>query len=64
MLGALLYGFVAAIVLQLKTLDIIPRSASDLAAMLPALITILALVVAVQKERQPAALTKPYQRGE
>ncbi|GBD84465.1 beta-methylgalactoside transporter inner membrane component [bacterium BMS3Abin02] len=64
MLGALLYGFVAAIVLQLNTLGVIPRSASDLAAMLPALITILALVVAVQKERQPAALAKPYQRGE
>lgn len=64
MLGALLYGFVAAIVLQLKTLGVIPRSASDLAAMLPALITILALVVAVQRDRQPAALTKPYQRGE
>jgi len=64
MLGALLYGLVAATVLQLKTLGVIPRSASDLAAMLPALITILALVVAVQKERQPAALTKPYQRGE
>jgi ABC-type uncharacterized transport system permease subunit len=63
MLGALLYGFVASTVLQLKTLAIIPRSVSDLAAMLPALITILALVVAVQRERQPAALTKPYQRG-
>lgn len=63
MLGALLYGFVAAVVLQLNTLAIIPRSASALAAMLPAVITILALVVAVQRERQPAALTKPYQRG-
>jgi general nucleoside transport system permease protein len=63
MLGALLYGFVAAVVLQLNTLAIIPRSASALAAMLPAVITILALVVAVQRERQPAALTKPYERG-
>ncbi len=64
MFGALLYGFVAAVVLQLKTLGVIPLGASDLAAMLPALITILALVVAVQRERQPAALTKPYERGE
>jgi ABC-type uncharacterized transport system permease subunit len=63
MLGALLYGFVAAVVLQLNTLAIIPRSASALAAMLPAVITIRALVVAVHRERQPAALTKPYERG-
>ena len=63
MAGSLLYGLVASIVLQLKTLEIIPRSASELAAMLPAVITILALVVAVQRERQPAALTKPYERG-
>jgi len=63
MYGALLYGLVASIVSQLKTLGIIPRSVSDLASMLPAVITILALVVAVQRERQPAALTKPYQRG-
>lgn len=64
MFGALLYGFVAALVLQLKTFGLIPRDVSDLAAMLPALITIFALVVAVKKERQPAALAKPYQRGE
>jgi general nucleoside transport system permease protein len=63
MYGALLYGLVTSIVSQLKTLGIIPRSVSDLASMLPALITILALVIAVQRERQPAALTKPYQRG-
>jgi ABC-type uncharacterized transport system permease subunit len=63
MYGALLYGLVTSIVSQLKTLEIIPRSVSDLASMLPALITILALVIAVQRERQPAALTKPYERG-
>ncbi len=63
MAGSLLYGLVASVVLQLKTLGIIPRSASELAAMLPAVLTILALVVAVQRERQPAALTKPYERG-
>lgn len=63
MLGSLLYGLVGAVVLQLKTLGVIPRSVSDIAAMLPAIITILALVVSVQRERQPAALTKPYERG-
>lgn len=64
MLGALLYGLVNAIVVQLKSLGLIPLVGSDLAAMAPALITILALAVVVRRFRQPAALTKPYQRGE
>lgn len=63
MAGALLYGFVNALVLQLKTLGIIPRSWSDIAAMAPAIVTILALVVVAQRFRQPAALTKPFSRG-
>jgi simple sugar transport system permease protein len=63
MLGALLYGFVNSLVLQLKTLDIIPQSWSDIAAMAPAVITILALVVVASRFRQPAALTKPFTRG-
>jgi len=63
MAGALLYGFVNALVLQLKTLGIIPRSWSDIAAMAPAIVTILALVVVAQRFRQPAALTKPFARG-
>ena len=61
--GSMLYGLVNATVLQLKTLGIIPLSLSDIASMAPAIITILALVVAVQRQRQPAALTKPYERG-
>jgi general nucleoside transport system permease protein len=56
-------GVMAAIVLQCKTLGLIPRSASDLAAMAPAVITVLALVVVARRFRQPAALTKPYLRG-
>jgi simple sugar transport system permease protein len=63
MAGSLVFGMVAAIVLQCKTLGLIPRSASDLAAMAPAVITILALVVVARRFRQPAALTKPYLRG-
>ena len=63
MAGALLYGFVNAIVLQFKTLGIIPQSWSDIAAMAPAIITILALVVVARRFRQPAALTKPFKRG-
>jgi simple sugar transport system permease protein len=62
MAGSLLYGMVAATVLTWKTLGIIPPSASDLAAMAPALITIVALVVVAKRIRQPAALAKPYER--
>jgi simple sugar transport system permease protein len=63
MLGALLYGFVNALVLQLKTLGVISRSWSDISAMAPAIITILALVIVARRFRQPAALTKPFTRG-
>ncbi len=64
MLGALLYGFVNATVIQWKTLGIIPDSWSDIAAMAPAVITILALVVVATRFRAPSALTKPFERGE
>ncbi len=63
MLGALLFGFVNALVLELKTQDIIPRDLSNLAAMAPAIITILALVFVARRFRAPAALTKPFTRG-
>ncbi|MBX2826133.1 MAG: ABC transporter permease [Gammaproteobacteria bacterium] len=64
MAGSLLFGMVGAIVLQAKTLGLIPRSASDIAAMAPAVITILALIIVANRFRQPSALTKPYNRGE
>lgn len=64
LIGSLVFGMVGATVLQAKTLGLIPRSASDLAAMAPAIITVLALVVVARWFRQPAALTKPYVRGE
>jgi ABC-type uncharacterized transport system permease subunit len=63
MLGALLFGFVNATVLELKTLEIIPRDLSNLAAMAPAVITILALALVAGRFRAPAALTKPFTRG-
>ena len=63
MAGSLVFGMIASIVLLCKTLGIIPRSASDLAAMAPAIITILALVFVAGRFRQPTALTKPYIRG-
>jgi ABC-type uncharacterized transport system permease subunit len=61
--GSLLYGVVAATVLTMKTLGIIPPSASDLASMAPAVLTVVALVVVARRFRQPAALAKPYERG-
>jgi ABC-type uncharacterized transport system permease subunit len=61
--GSLLYGMVAATVLTWKTLGIIPHSASDLAAMAPAVLTVVALVVVARRFRQPAALARPYLRG-
>lgn len=63
MIGSLVFGLVQAIVLQFKSFGVIPRSASDLAAMAPAIITILALVIVAKRFRQPSALTKPYVRG-
>jgi simple sugar transport system permease protein len=64
MLGALLFGFVNALVLELKTLEIIPRDLSNIAAMAPAIITILALVFVARRFRAPSALTKPFTRGQ
>ena len=63
MAGSLLYGLVAATVLTWKTLRIIPPSASDLAAMAPAVITVIALVIVARRFRQPAALAKAFERG-
>ncbi|GMR01998.1 MAG: ABC transporter permease [Acidimicrobiia bacterium] len=63
MAGSLLFGFVNALVLELKTLDVIPRDLSNLAAMAPAVITILALVFVARRFRAPSALTKPFARG-
>ena len=64
MLGALLFGFVNALVLELKTLEIIPRDLSNIAAMAPAIITILALVFVARRFRAPSALTKPFIRAD
>lgn len=63
MMGALLFGLLNALVLQMKTLGIIPPDASNLAAMAPAIITILALVIVANRFRAPTALTKPFVRG-
>ena len=62
MAGAMLYGLVTATRLRWQSLDIIPQGASDVAAMAPAIITILALVLLASRVRGPAALTRPFTR--
>ncbi len=60
--GSLLFSLVNALQVWVQVLGIpIP---SDLAVMMPYILTILVLVVAVQRVRPPAALTKPFERGE
>lgn len=63
MLGALLFSMVNALQLWIQTLGIaIP---SDIAGMLPYLLTIVALIFAARRiVTQPTALTKPFERGE
>ena len=60
--GALLFSTVNALQLWIQVLGL--PIASDIAVMLPYILTIVALAVAVRQVQQPAALTKPYERGE
>jgi ABC-type uncharacterized transport system permease subunit len=61
MLGALLFSMVNALQLRLQIQGVpIP---SDLMVMMPYILTIIALVLTVQRVRSPSALTKPFQRG-
>ena len=59
--GALLFSMVNSLQLWVQVLNIpIP---SDFAVMMPYVLTILALIVSVQRVRPPSALTKPFERG-
>jgi simple sugar transport system permease protein len=61
MLGALLFSMVNSLQLWVQVLGIpIP---SDFAVMMPYVLTILALVITVQRVRGPSALTKAFERG-
>jgi len=61
MLGALLFSTVNAFQLWMQVLNVpIP---SDVAVMLPYLLTIFALALTVSRVRGPAALNKPFERG-
>ncbi len=60
--GSLLFSFVNAFQLWLQVKHVnIP---SNIALMLPYILTILALTFAANRARQPAALSKPFERGE
>ncbi len=60
MLGALLFSMVNALQLRLQVEGVpIP---SDLMVMMPYVLTIIALVLTVQRVRSPSALTKPFER--
>ena len=60
--GALLFSFVNSMQLWMQVLNIpIP---SELAVMLPYVLTIVVLVLTVSRVRPPSALTKPFDRGD
>ncbi len=62
LIGALLFSSVNALQLWVQVLNLnIP---SDVAVMLPYLLTIIALALPFRRSMQPAALTKPFERGE
>jgi simple sugar transport system permease protein len=62
LIGSLIFSMVNALQLWVQVLRIpIP---SEIAVMMPYVLTILALVIAVQRVRPPAALAKPFERGE
>jgi simple sugar transport system permease protein len=60
--GALLFSVVNSFQLWMQVLGV--KIPSAIAVMLPYLLTIVALCVSVNRVRQPAALNKPFERGE
>jgi simple sugar transport system permease protein len=60
--GALLFSVVNSLQLWMQVLGV--KISSSVAVMLPYLLTIAALTVTVNRMRQPAALNKPFERGE
>jgi len=60
--GALLFSVVNSFQLWMQVLGV--KISSNIAVMLPYLLTIAALTVAANRTRQPAALNKPFERGE
>ncbi len=62
MAGSLLFSVVNSFQLWMQVLGV--NISSDVAVMLPYLLTIAALMITVNRVRQPAALNKPFERGE
>jgi general nucleoside transport system permease protein len=62
MVGALLFSFMNALQLWMQVLAV--KIPSDIAVMLPYLLTIAVLAVSRKHSRQPTALNKPFERGE
>jgi general nucleoside transport system permease protein len=62
MAGALLFSFMNALQLWMQVLAV--KIPSDLAVMLPYVLTIAVLAVAHSHAREPMALNKPFERGE
>jgi simple sugar transport system permease protein len=62
MAGALLFSLVNALQLWVQVLGF--NIASNLAVMLPYLLTIIALAIPFRRAQQPAALSKPFTRSE
>jgi simple sugar transport system permease protein len=60
--GSLLFSFVNAFQLWMQVKGV--KIPSNIALMMPYVLTILALTFAVNRARQPAALDKPFERGE
>jgi simple sugar transport system permease protein len=60
--GALLFSSVNALQLWMQVLGV--RIPSDIAVMLPYLLTIIVLAISAGRVRPPAALNKPFERGE
>ncbi|MFN2292714.1 MAG: ABC transporter permease, partial [Anaerolineae bacterium] len=62
LLGALLFSMVSALQLRLQLIPDWPIP-SDLMVMTPYIVTIIALVLTMQRVRSPSALTKAFERG-
>ena len=60
--GALLFSTINALQLWMQVLG--ANINSEILVMLPYILTIVALAVAVNRARQPAALNRPFERGE
>jgi ABC-type uncharacterized transport system permease subunit len=62
LIGALLFSFINSLQLFMQVTKV--GISADLANMLPYIITIVVLMFPINRARQPAALNKPFERGE